>query len=294
MKTEIITDINQAETLWKKLSPKEYMYDLWPFRFAFYKHNPHPLNFITIYDGKNRVAMLPLQKNSETNELEFFGVYADFNRAFIKPGYEHLLTELYAKIERPANLEYIHKQDVYNANFKVQELGYYLPLHDIASSTDYIEKYWEGRARRKFKNEMRRLEKDFKIELVVDKPEYVEKMFKFNIQNFGEESGFLSHKERMPAFRELLHNGLESYVLALLLNGKVESTGMVVIYNDFLYDLNSGTNRKIPNLGKMMVLKKIDFGISKGVKFYDASTYEGNWKERFNLKTVPRYIYKLT
>ena len=89
MKTEIITDINQAETLWKKLSPKEYMYDLWPFRFAFYKHNPHPLNFITIYDGKNPVAMLPLQKNSETNELEFFGVYADFNRAFIKPGYEH-------------------------------------------------------------------------------------------------------------------------------------------------------------------------------------------------------------
>lgn len=292
MKTVIITDIDAAKDIWNQLSPKEYMYDLWEYRYAFYTHYPQALHFITIYEGDEPVGLLPLQYDAPAKRLEFFAKYYDFNRAFVKKGYEHLRHELYAQVKKNAFLEYVMKEDAEGAGFSELEVEYYLPLTDFASVNEYIDKNWEGKPRRKLKNEMRRINKDYEVEFTIGENKNIEQLFELNIKTFGDESGFFTKPYRKGGFRSLLESGLDVQILTLRLNGKIESVGMTIIYNDYLYDINSGTNKEIPNLGKMMFFKKMELALEKKCKIYEASTYEGNWKERFKFHTEMRYQYK--
>jgi hypothetical protein len=292
MNFKLVSDLKEAEAAWEDVTPRENANDLWEMRMAFYKHNPCELHFLTYNDGTKTRALLALQKNNKTGKLEFFCAYNDFNKVYRKDVPDELALDLYNRVVEPAELEYILEEDKFDDRFKLHDTQFYLPLDDLKNAEDYVEKYWVGKSKRKLKKFMRKLERDHKIEMRVNHKPDLDKLFELNYESYGEESSFLTYPERVSGFKELLNTSLKTHIISLIVDGKVESVSFAVEYNGTFHGLNSGTNKHLPNLGKLMVLMKIDYAIKTGNKIYDASTYEGNWKKRFNFKTSPRY--KLT
>ena len=124
----VVKDLPEAERLWQLLSPQTTIYDSWEFRYCFYKYFNFELFFYVAYDDATPVALLPLQYNSDTGWLEFFGGdnYMEDNRVFVKPGYESIIPKIYASVDRPAKLEFIIGGKLNTSPFSSVSTGYLL------------------------------------------------------------------------------------------------------------------------------------------------------------------------
>ena len=107
----IIYDINEAQEYWEKFSFKETLFDLWVFRHSFYKYDNFPIYFIVGEIDGQPIGLLPLQRDTTNNFLQFFGGYwMEDNKVFIRPEYMHLIPQFYDQIKEPAKLVGIHQR----------------------------------------------------------------------------------------------------------------------------------------------------------------------------------------
>lgn len=301
---KIISDLEEAKKLWNLLSPKDTIYDLWDFRFCFYKYENYPLSFITAYDGEAPVALLPLQFNEKDKCLEFFAEeFMEESRPFIKKEYEYLIPELYAKIDKTAKLYDITENsdtDEFTKKIPLEDYKYYLPLANYENFSDFLNDRMNAKRRRSLVKEIKEIE-DQKVSVEIiksgdgnlkeDLDKNIELLFNFNFGSFAEESYLLKPSER-NAHRDLLYLGFNWRLVIISINGEKEALAFSILYNNSWYYLVTGVNFKsIPGLGKYMVKVNIEEAIKSGLKVYDIGLGDCGWKHLWHFDKKPQHLF---
>ena len=300
---KIISDLESTKKLWNLLTPKETIYDLWDFRYCFYKYENYPLSFITAYDGVIPVAMLPLQYNEKDKCLEFFAEeFMEESRPFIKDGYEYLIPSLYEKIERKAKLYDVtenSENDEFTKKMPLEDYKYFLPLEAINNFADFLEKRLNPKRRRSLVKELKEIETQaIGIEVVKNSdlsPEEINKfaelLFNFNCQSFAKES-YLQKESERNAHRDLFFLNFDWRLIIVSINGKKEALSYSILYNNTWYYLLTGVNFKnFPGLGKYMVKVNIEEAIKNNLKVYDCGLGDCGWKHLWHFDKKPQHLF---
>ncbi len=300
---KIISDLEEAKKLWNLLSPEETIYDLWAFRYCFYKYENYSLSFITAYDNNEPVALLPLQYNEKDKCLECFAEeFMEESRPFFKYGYEYLISELYNKIERTAKLYDITENsetDEFTKAMPLEDYKYFLPLENYKGFSDFLNDRMNAKRKRSLVKEIKEID-DQKISVEIFKAgelnkkeldEVAELLFNFNCASFAAES-YLQKKSEREAHRDLFDLDLDWRLIVVSINGKREALSFSVVYKNTWYYLLTGVNFKnFPGLGKYLVKANIEEAINNKVGVYDCGLGDCGWKHLWHFDKKPQHLF---
>lgn len=287
-----IDDIIEFERLWSVLSPNEYLFDDLRYRKCFYAPTNFAVKAIAGYVDNELIGAIFLQFNSVKNNWEFWGGSAmNFNRVFLSKAWsarKSVIPEFYKAVPAPARLEYIYDDNQFNPLMEFQVYDYALDLTGLHSYEEYIDKYKIGTSRKKFLYKIRKvLENDIQIEY--NNFADLESLIILNKANWGTDSGFYKlYKNEI--FHNILKLDFDTVLCSIIFNGQKESYAFGINYNGIYYGLNSATNKDITNLGKYMMLLRIQKSIENGLHGYNAGTEDLNWKIGAGFKEIPLYL----
>jgi CelD/BcsL family acetyltransferase involved in cellulose biosynthesis len=281
-----LTTLKEAQAAWELLSPHENLMDEWDYRYLYFKHDPKEVFFYQLSAGGTPVALLPLQKNDD-GFLEFFGGNKFYrNSIFITEpnpdAYKFLFAGIHEKIDLRLMNEPIPGVTVFE-----EETGFYvLDLNGFSDRFDYLDKAWHGKSKKNIKSQMKKLEA-LGISVVEDDPEDLDVLSQFNLQHFGEHSHF--HKpHRLECLKELQQH-FQTKIVSLRLGGKTVAAGFSMLFNNRYYGLTSGHDMTINNIGKCLILHRIEQAIRCGAEFYEAGRHDYGWKEQFHFEKKKLY-----
>lgn len=286
----ILTNIDESKEIWNKLSNEEEIFDLWEFRYQYYKFLNFPLYFITAYDAEKPVGLLPLMENNGI--LEFFGSsYMSYNPIFTEDRYNNLREELINKIKMPANLKWMKSSINHPRLTAVEKSTYFLNLKDYTNLEDYINKTWTGKS----KNTLRRKIKKIELQnpkIIIDNKDDLDLLIELNKKRFGKSSVF-NLPFRDDFFKEVV-NKFNTKIISIKINNIIQAVALMLIHNNKIYLINTGANLEIDNLGVYLALQTIEYAIKSGAEIYDGLEGNYGWKENFGFKPRPQYYLDLS
>jgi len=284
---QVFTNIEECEKFWKKFSFNSTLFDLWDFRYCFYKYDNYPLHFIVGFLGQEAIGLLPLQFNSDEGYLEFFGgSWMEDNKVFIDGQHSDLIEKFFEQIHNKANLIAINNQDKYCSSLPIDEYKFQLDLINYSSYWDYIQDKYNKKGQDTFKRKFRKIEQN-EIEFVENNPEDMDLLIELNIKNFKEDSSFNNDKRKL-IYKDFLQLGLEHHLITIKVNGVKQAVSMNIVFNGVFYYLNAGSNfEDIPNLGNYTIMNNIGKAIELKCKIFDALMISYNWKERWHFNKIP-------
>ena len=286
IKYEVINDIVEAEKLWNLFSDNAGLYDLWEFRYCFYKYYNYPLNFIVGYDQGQPIGLLPLQYNNDKNYLEFFGgSYMDSNRLFIQQRYKKYIPGFYNQIKQKAKLLDIIGDDSFTRSLPLEDHNYSLNISEFNNIQECLNKLLPSKKRK-----VKIIEKN-KINILNNNPYDLNLMIELNIKRFGKDSIFnLPHYKKI--FHDLLELEIQCNIITIEINNIKEAVAISVFYNNVYYYLCAGSNIvNIPNLGSYVTIKTIEKAIALKSKIYDAGIGDCGWKELWHFNKHSQYKF---
>lgn len=293
MDIRLVQDLKEAERVWKELSPGYYLEDLWDFRFAYYQVNPWPLYFYVAYENGEPVGLLPLQKNTEWKGFEFFAEdIASDNRPFVKPGYEHLIPELFQAAPQPCKIYDIAGDDPFITKLPIEDYIYYLDTAGIHSYQDYLQsRFSTSKKRNNFDRLFRILERDHEVKVVYDNFADMERLMDLNVSHFGEESYLRTEKERQP-YLNLLKAPLDWRFITVEVDGEKLACSLAAIYNGVYYYLIVGSDiSQVPDAFKYLTKANLELALKEGVREFNCALGACNWKEYWHLDKRPQYEF---
>lgn len=283
-----ITDINEAKLVWDKLNYQLDMDDDWLLRELYWSLYKFPIIFYVAYLNDEAVGLLALQYNDQKKHAEFFGgSWFENNRIYVKKGNENIIKLLFNEVTEPVKLEWM-EHEIEDIEPEILDPKYRLSLKDFKSVDDYIDQMWSGKSKQNLKSQIRKLNQN-NIQIIEDNFEDYDLMVELNKKRFGEDSRFQNH-ERAEFIRSVIKN-FNMRMITIVVNGKKESVGLSLLYKNGYIGLNSGTNHDINNLGKLLILQRIQQAINSGADFYDARSASLGWKEQFKFIGKPQYRY---
>ncbi|MCX6797864.1 MAG: GNAT family N-acetyltransferase [Candidatus Falkowbacteria bacterium] len=291
---KVITDLETAQQLWNELSPKESLFDLWDFRYCFYKYEPYPLYFIAAYDKQaiettELVGLMPLERHPQYG-YEFLAEDAcEESRPFVKPGRDDLIPLLYREVPVPAKFFDISGNDAFTSQLPLEDYKYVLPLGELKDTEDYFQKSFSSKGAR-IKRYLKKID-HLGVEIIEDNPANIEALFLLNENNFGVES-YLNEAGRR-GWRDLLMppNNFLTHLISLRINGLIVAASFAIFYNDIYYGLISGSDRSFSGLGQYLNKLMLDKAFSLRAKLFDAGLGDCNWKEAWHLARRPQYKF---
>lgn len=285
---KIISDLEEAKKLWNLLSPEETIYDLWDFRYCFYKYSPIKLCFLAAYDDEKLVGLLPLQKNPKYGYEYFSEDACEENRPFVKEGYDYIIEQLYEAMPGPGKAYDISGENEFTRRLPIEDYIYVLPLDDIKSFDDYLQKLFSSNSRWHLKKSLKQLD-DLGVEVLFDDFSNLENLFIWNIQNFGDDS-YLQAPDQQ-AWRDLLELPFEKHSVSISIGGEKAAMALVIYYRGIYYYLITGVNREFSGAGKYLAKVSIEQAISLKAKLFSAGLGDCNWKIAWHLSPVPQYLF---
>lgn len=285
-----ISDLKEAEASWRSLSPRRTIFDEWDFRYCFYKYDPLPLHFFVAYEGGSLVGLMPLQKHPE-HGFEFFAEEpSEESRPFVKPGYEHIIPQLYAAIPGPAKCYDISGDDSFTMSLPLEDYKYVLPLAKIEDWEGYLKARLSVKKQRNLRAEMRKIEA-LEPEMTNDDRRSIEDVFALNCASFSD--SYLQPGEERQGWADLLLLPYDWRLTAVKVGGSVVAASLSVVYNGtYFYLINGADNRRVPNIGKYLNRLNLERAISLGAEYWDAGLGDCNWKEAWHMDKVPQYLFK--
>jgi len=297
--------LDEAEAVWKKISPNESIYDDWDFRYCFYKYFNHPLRFYAGYDGEELAGLLALQYNSESKRLEFFGgSFMEDNHVFIKKRsanrsgwpanrsgwHEEYIPKFYENINEPSRLEDICDASSFESSFDVFEYKYAADLNGLRNVDEYLAKYFKAKGRNAIKKKARSIEM-LKPVIIENNYEDLDLFIELNKKRFGKESSFYK-PFRHEIYHDLLNINLDIKMLTFIINGTKEAVTFGIKYKNTFVGINSGTREEAHrDLGTYITVKKIEKAIELGADKYDAGIEDLGWKENWHFEKIPQRIF---
>jgi len=293
MEIKCLTTLDEAKRLWNELTPRESIYDLWDFRECFYRHDPHPLRFYTVYEDGQPVALMPLQDNKDWGGLEFFAEEpTEENRIFFRPGYGALVPRLFEAAAKDGDLKcYDLSGDLeFITALPLEDYKYVLPLDGLKNFDDYLESRLSAKRRRSLRKELTVVEA-LKPSMEIDNQADLEILFELNVASFAGESYLRTEVERQP-FRDLLKSGLVWRIISVVIAGQKQAVSLSILYNDKWYYLLTGVNsRQYPALGKYLNKINMEAAIKAGAAYFDAGLGDCGWKDIWHFDKIPQYEY---
>jgi hypothetical protein len=289
----VINDFEAAKALWEKLSPRESIYDLWDFRYAFYQHEVCPLHFYTAYEGDEPVALLPLQYNADWGGYEFFAEnFTESNRPFVKPGYEHLIPELFQAAPPNTKIYDILGVDDFTRALPLEDYVYLLDASNLHSFADYLAAYFPNAHKRSnFKRLFTLLERDHQVKVIRDDFSDLELLFDLNVKHFGEESYLRNDLERQP-FRDLLKLPLDWRMVTIEVDGRKLASSLAVIYNNIYFYLIIGSDiSEVKDVFKYLTKANLELALENKVKVFNCALGGCNWKDYWHLDKQPQHEF---
>lgn len=292
---KIITDILEAEKIWRTLSPNLSVFDDWDFRMCFHKYYQTELSFIAGYDGDTLIGLLPLQVTKD-GVLEFWcGSYMEDNRLFIKAGHENQVPAFYDYIKtlgKKITLDYIAGNDTYTTSLPVTGYKYVLPL-TCANTEAYIEQTFHGETKKKLKKRLKKVA-DLNVHITPDVFADFDLFVRYNLEMFAD-SAFRDRPHHVEIFKELLkeHPNFKARFLTFAVGEEKLAITMGLIYHDTYVSINRGFAATVDASFKEYVqIKKIEDAITLGCKYFDGMAGDYGWKERWGMQKVVQYKFE--
>lgn len=281
-----VTTIKEAKAAWEFLSPHEFLSDEWNYRYLYYRYFEEPLEFYILKNNSTPVALLPLQVNDE-GMLEFFGGRKFYqNSIFMHALNPDSYNILFSSIKKPMKLEGMNEPIPGIQCFEDEGTYYELDLEGITDWQSYLEKCFHSGSKKKLKSQMKKIE-SYGIEVVEDKSEDIEVLANLNKKQFRERSHF-NKPHRIDYLKDLMKN-YKTRVLSLHLEGEIIGVGLAVVYKNIYYGLTAGHDTSLNNLGKYLILKRIEQAVASGAAFYNAGRNDYGWKEHFHFEKKSLY-----
>jgi CelD/BcsL family acetyltransferase involved in cellulose biosynthesis len=210
------------------------------------------------------------------------------NRVFTRPGYESYVNDFFAQVTKHAILEDMHESMKNVPGTVFHEDSYSLDLSPYATIDEYLSQAWTGNHGKQFRKHIRHIEHDGVV-LQDGTIDDLDLLFDFNIVRFGNESSFIVR----PFWKEFHRDIAKQFNTKITIVKREEETiavGLSLIYNTKYYGITSGWNSPITNLGKFLLVKKIDEAIHLKASTFEAGTGDYGWKELFGLAKHPLYL----
>lgn len=291
-----VTESNEAEKIWRKLSPAETIYDTWEFRALFQKYHQKEIRFFVGFVNDEMIGCLPLQYNQEKGWLEFFaGDYMEDNRLFLKDEFEIYRPDFYEHMKtlgEKVKLEYIRANDEFTKTFEVIDYKWVLSLAGMTSYKDFLDQKFEGKTRNTFYRKLRKFETET-IEVVKNDYQDLELLFEYNKLMFGDHSSFNDRPFHQEIFRDLVAiPEFAPEILTFVINGEKEAVSFSLRYNGwyefFLFGLRPD---KIKDLSTLINIHNIQNAIETQSSYFDAFVGAYGWKDRWHFTSIPQYKF---
>lgn len=285
-----IADLAEAERIFRKLAPAERFFHSWELRTLFWRPFGFPLEFVTAFQADEPVGLLPLQLNTNSGMLEFFGGgFMEENEIYAAPGAESCRAELLATIgSRPADLEYCSFEANLQDSLEIMEYKYRADLAGLGSADEFVGRYFHAKSKSTFTRKIRQLTSQHAIRVEPGDAQDIPALIEFNRELFGAGSTF-HWPHRAESFAGLADPPFDARVLRLVVDGQLVGVSLGVLAgSDYIY-INAGVRHAIPNLGMYLILQNIELAIRLGARTFDALANNCNWKERWHLDKIPQY-----
>lgn len=290
----VVTELHEAERLWREISPRRVIFDDWDFRYGFYKYEPYPLYFRAAYevnkDQEELVGLMPLVDYPEYGHGFIAEEPCEENRVFFKPGHETIVRQLYESLEGKIQFYDISGEDEFTRSLPLEDHKYVLPLTGFKNFSDFAQARLSPKRRKSLEKEIAAIEK-LKPEIVFNDFADLSNLFKLNIKSFAGESYLAKEEERKP-WQELMKTSFDWRLISLRLNGQTIAVSLSVFYSDYWHYLITGVDfESYPGLGKYLNKVSIEEAIRAGANYFDAGLGDCGWKNLWHFDMIPQYEF---
>ena len=298
LQAEVISDIGSCSELWNKFSPRKTLFDLWEFRWAFYKAYKYKPYFLLLKGQSEELALLPLwYEHDEMRYCWFGGDWQEEARFFSKhPKYIPVLLSL---APSPLLLNAITQDAIRpfkrKLGFEEDEPKYVLALKKFRNHEDYL-----ATTKKKTRQNLRRNRKKIEAQnprIVIDNFPDFEHLVSLSKERFKQKREETDWKDprRVEAFRQVIKLAGESYktrMITVLIGKRIAGVDLIAFFNRCYYTLRCGYNvRDFPGIGNFFNLLEIDDAIRLGMKKIDFLQESYEWKSLF-FQTIPLFKYE--
>lgn len=289
---KVHSDLEMCYLLWDKFSPKETLFDLWDFRYAWLKGHGFKQYFYTLYEGTRALGTLPLWYNDIEKTYEWIGGYwMEGNHFFVEDNY--IIDLLLSAVPIPIVLMSIESQDkekvrFARGDFKPEEDLKYTKNISSVRSIDDILADCKKKDRYHMKYDYRKIAaQNPSVEMITDSA-LIEELFSLNIKRFSDpvftEKSVYHDKRQTDSFREVLKNaGVYSYkFVKASIGGKTAALDLILQYNGMYYQMTGGNDvRSFSGIGNFMVYTEIVDAIRHNAQVIDCLQEDHSWKHRY-------------
>lgn len=299
----VVSDLNEAESMWRELCPQETVFDSWEYRYSFHVYQKNEIHFIVGELAGELLGVWPLQVG-QNSVLEFFGGdYMEDNRLLLAANaeikYPTVIEDFYTYLKNSNQkiyAQYIKNTDIVSSALPLKDFKYTLPLNTYRRYEDYIAERYEGHgdARRNLTGRLRKLESEH-ITVQPGKTEDIELLFEFTNRMFGNDSSFISrpfHKEIFRSHLSLPH--ITPHILTTYHANTIVAVSLALRYNGVYSYVNTGIDPNCPikNISSFVTIKNIQEAITAGDHLFDAFTGAYGWKDKWYFDATPQRIFE--
>ncbi len=292
----VVTDIDEAESLWKSFTPNESFFDRWEFRYAFWYAHRYPVHFITLNSGSETVAVLPLWLNTDCDWYTWFGSnWQEDNTFFVAdPIFIPLLLAAAPKpIELCCILPSATKPVSKLVSLTPDYPKYVLDLGDSENFTQFISRYAKKR-RYNFRRDVNKIEA-LKPKIIFNDYTHFDDLINLitrRKKSIGEEEIYWSDKRKVETFKYFIqrYKNNESFSIRMasaLVGGKVAATDLIVTHKGVYTALVGGNDlQNFSGIGTYMNYLNIIDAINLGIRTIDFLQDDFGWKGHW-CKSLP-------
>jgi hypothetical protein len=291
-----VTDLFQAEALWRFCVPAETVFDLWEVRLAFHRRFGRPLKFLSGNTGSADGTFLPLCWVEESQAWCFFPgetwlgkTWLEQNRLCLGRLPEEKLGEV---LRADYHLRYIRPNPACSCLLPEDETGYlfYPPQYRFR-----IESWWADFGPRRAKKLWRELDalKRQGVHQRLGDLSHFDLMVAMSMARFGKSSYFADDRFRLGFFDMLtfLENMGLLRVTVITSGRKIVAVDFGCVYQGRYTLLAGGTDAGLPGVAKLINLHHLEWACSARIDEVDFLCGDFSWKPLFHLK--PRSLYLL-
>jgi len=292
LNVRVTSDIEECYFLWDEFSPKKSLFDLWDFRYAWYKGYNFQPYFYIIYERKKNLAVLPLWLNKIHNRFEWFGSdWMEDNTFFVFD--EEFIDYLLAIAPTPIFLNalkisnYLEKKISLNA-FEKDDPKNIKNINSFKSINELLATF-SKKNRHHLKYDFNRI-RSFNPKILTsysDDNILFNKFVMMNTQRFNgknSERSDLFDSKRKNTFKYFIKNsGLyKTKFIEVYIQNYLAAIDIIIEYKGIYYSPRGGNDiNRFKGIGNFMTYIEYEEAIKKGFGSVDCLQIDYGWKHRY-------------
>lgn len=291
-----ITNIAEAEALWRTNIPTESVFDLWEVRMAFHRHFRRPLRFL-VGSTEGGEVFLPLSWVDESKAWCFFPgetwsggwTWLEQNRLCRGDLDRYRLLET---LGDDFHLRYVRPELEGVNQLSVDETGY---LFWPRRSHFRMDAWWADLGPKRGKQLRRELAllQALGARHRPDEAEHFNLLVEMTLARFGPASYFADPRFR-EGFRDMLAVLDRMGCLRVTLvevEGRVVAVDVSSVFRGRCTVLAGGTDPAVPGVAKVINLYHLEWACDRGLEEVDFLCGDFNWKSLFHLTPRPLHLF---